>query len=124
MNHSEPITIGRFIEHLEQQDPNHTISFDFCGFVPADFDSYRGFYDQLALGYSDDYSQEVKVSTLLEKAKDTQFKQYTGYKGGSYRMTPETLLWCDNWGQATGTAVVDVLNCEYYVKIVTQYVGW
>jgi hypothetical protein len=122
MDYIETITIGKFIECLEKQDPNHSITFDFGDFVPVSFASYRGFYNHLALGYNDDHSQLVTVSTLLEKARDAQFKQYEGYKGGTYKMTPETFLWCDNWGNCTSTAIVDVVNYKYFVKIITQYI--
>lgn len=124
MDYFETISIGQFIDLLEKQNPSYPITFDFCDFVPMNFDSYRGFYDQLALGYSDDHSQKVTVATLLEKAKDAQSQTYTGYKGGSYQMTPETPLWCDNWGRSTGTAIIDVVDCEYYVKIITQHIKY
>jgi hypothetical protein len=124
MDHFEPITIGKFIELLEKQDKNYSITFDFCDFVPTSFDSYRGFYEQLALGYSDDHSQKATVATLLEKARVAQYQTYTGYKGGSYQMTPETPLWCDNWGRSTSTAIVNVVDCDYYVKIITQHIKY
>jgi hypothetical protein len=118
--HTQPLTIGQFITKLEQQPQENEITFDFGGYIPTTFDSYRGFYDQLALGF-DTGVASVSVATLLYNARDAQYETFQGYKGGSYRMTPDTHLWADNYGKWTSTAIVDVVSNDCETKIITVY---
>jgi hypothetical protein len=50
ITNNETLTLGELIEKLGSFRPEMQITFDFCGFIPTKFDSYRGYYDQLALG--------------------------------------------------------------------------
>ena len=119
-----PLTIGEFIAKLQQQPQENSIYFDFGDCVPKNFDSYRGYYAQLALGFSDKL-MPMKVSTLLQLALDAQYYTFEGYKGGEYTMSPETPLWAANWGIASSTAIIDVITYGQYLKhdtrIVTAY---
>lgn len=126
MNYTQPLTLGEFIEKLKQQPQGNEITFDFGGFVPTSFASWRGFYDQLALGYEEpEYNESVTVANLLDLATATVGVTMSGYKGGSYLMTKETNLWADNYSRSTGTAIFDVVTFDGYItKIITQYIGY
>lgn len=126
MNYTQPLKLGEFIEKLQQQPQENRITFDFGGFVPTSFASWRGFYNQLALGYEKpEYNKEITAANLLQLATDTVGVTMWGYKGGSYLMTKETNLWADNYGESTGTAIVDVVTFDgYLTKIITQYINY
>lgn len=47
---------------------------------------------------------------------------FEGYKGGFYTMTADTPVWVANYGEATGVAVVDVLDLGHAVILQTELV--
>jgi hypothetical protein len=49
----EQLTIGRLIAELSKADPAAAAYYDFVYFHPQGIHSYRGYYDQIALGYAD-----------------------------------------------------------------------
>lgn len=120
---SNQMTLGVFIKALQRCNQDAEVVFDFCHIKPTDFDSYRGFYDHLALGW-DDEGEDVKCSDLLRDANDAVGKVFYGYKGGDYTMTLDTPLWVSNYGEAKETAIVDVVDKGYYVVIMTAYQEW
>lgn len=122
MNYTQPLTLGEFIEKLKQQPQENTITFDFGRLVPTSFDSWRGSYDELALGYENpEYNNDLLVSKLLSLAIDVEGTIMEGYKGGYYTMKKETRLWADNYGKYSSTAIVDVIAFGNYSKIITRF---
>ena len=127
------MTIGGFIQALKQakrdafghyDNPGELhVYFDFGRLVPTTFASYRGYYDQLALGYRDlDYSTEpIEIDSLINKAEIASESIYTGWKGGEFKMYPSTKLWAANSGDDTGTKVVGVEFIDYEVIVRTYY---
>ena len=75
------------------------------------FQSYRGYYEDLAICRADD-DQPVKASVLYQAAKDALGQMFMGYKGGQYTAEDDTLLWVGEWGQPSGLAV---LKTGHYV---------
>ncbi len=118
----EQLTLGQFINMLENVSKDHkdeekTIRYDFGYFEPNGIHSYRGYYDQLALGYEiKEYGEETKVSDVLKYCKNAIGKSFVGWKGGEYTMDEDTPLWVSNSGQACGTAIVGVKDT--YVIII------
>lgn len=122
------MTLGEFIRALERQDADETVKFDFVHFGPTTFQSYRGYCEQLALGYEEcgrthrnasyDYPT---VAVLLTHARATIGKQFTGWKGGEYVMQADTQLWVANAGETGSTAIVNVER-RLYVTIMTELV--
>lgn len=119
------MNLGQFIKHLELGDPNSQIQFDFPEALPTTFASYRGDYDQLALGhgvfqYTSDFVRPT-VGSLLEKARAALGETFTGWKGGNYTMFEDTRLWVANRGSSSGVEIVGVDH--FYVSIIhTRYV--
>lgn len=117
------LDLGRFIEKLEQMDPDHDVTFEFASLEPTDFDSYRGYYSDLALGFTDGATTKTPlVKDLLTLAKEAVGKTFEGYKGGSYKMGVKTPLWVANYGQSGSTAIVDVVNIGWKCVIKTEFI--
>lgn len=118
------ITLGEFIYELEKHDADTEIRFDF-GAHPAGFDSYRGYYDQIALEYKSDYNKadEMTVGALLTLAKAARGEEFTGYKGGQYVMLSTTELWASNYGVCSRMAIVGVTDHDWIVIINTWFQG-
>src|SRR5690349_11668129 len=114
---TEQMTLGELIEALKRKDPDRTVSFDFVYFRPTGIHSYRGYYDQLALGYTAD--GEITVKALLEMLRDANGKTFEGYKGGNYVMGPDTRMWVANHNESGSTAIVDVIDQSWRVLLVT-----
>jgi hypothetical protein len=105
----ETATLGSVIDALRAAKPEAQVLFDFCGCGPTKVASYRGWYDHLAIGWSDsfdgDWPSAKSVAELLEFADGMAF---FGYKGGQYTMNRDTPLWVDRYGDCTGTGIVGV----------------
>jgi hypothetical protein len=123
-----PISLGKLIKLLELEKQDNHVQFDFGGFEPTSLASYRGYYEQLALGFQeatwDDKSPTVK--SVLQELKNAIGKTYEGYKGGDYKMSEDTHLWVANYGEANSTAIVGLAivglaNCDSMTVIETRW---
>lgn len=79
-------------------------------FLSGELLSYRGYYDQLALGFTTDQDQAASVEDILKKCKEADGSIFQGYKGGDYVMTRETNLWLSNYGTCSSCRIVGVAN--------------
>lgn len=120
--------LGELIRQLKACDPEKPIRYSFWRFVPTRPRSYRGSYDQLALGWEkpDDGGKEYgekwpKVRELLAWCEHALGKTYEGYKGGWYPMTERTMVWMANWGECHDTGIVAVRDAGIEVVIDTGY---
>jgi hypothetical protein len=119
-NTMEQLTLGEFIKKLEEQPQDNEIQFDFAHFYPKEIHSYRGYYDQLAIGYKSS-GNCPKVEEILQLCKDALGKYFTGYKGGDFLMMEDTPLWVANPEETGDTAIVDVIDAEWTTFIITSY---
>lgn len=105
----ETATLGSVIDALRAAKPEAQVLFDFCGCGPTKVASYRGWYDHLALGWSDSFDGDWPTAAdLLADLEAALGKQFPGYRGGDYLMISDTPLWVDKWGDCTGTGIVGV----------------
>jgi hypothetical protein len=104
------------IETLERAPQDADIEFDFCNLVPTSVASYRGYYDHLAIGWTGEH-ERPKASMILATLKDANGKTFEGYKGGSYRMGPNTPVWVCNYGHTSGTGIISI---EYTDSLVVM----
>lgn len=119
---AQPVSLGRLIELLEAAKSDDTVQYDFCGLYPDTLNSYRGYYDHLALGHSESAGELTKVGMLLTELRSAVGRVYEGYKGGNYRMSLETPMWVADWGSSHSTAIVGVTVHTYgWVIIHTGY---
>ena len=95
--HRNQITFGEMIEKLEKMPRNFTILFDFVHMQPSgQIHCYRGYYEDLALGYESERKELMTVAQFLPMLKDRLGCTFTGYKGGDYIMTEDTVVWVAN----------------------------
>ncbi len=120
IHNARHFTIDRLIAELKRCESAANVWFDFCQHHPTGFaDSYRGYYEDLALGWKRDYEPPT-VAFLLGTLLDLIGKTITGYKGGEYVVSGRTALWVANRGETGSTAVVGVTNHGYRVTINTE----
>lgn len=109
--------VGALIAALEAAPQDADVQYDFCYLRPTKVDSYRGYYDHLALGWSDqsvndDAGKFVRhwppVSDVLKELQSAIGKTFSGWKGGLYTMRNSTPLWVANPGEAGGTGIVGI----------------
>lgn len=107
---------------LKKCDPTACVQYAFGGLSPTFFDSYRGDYSHLALGFRlPDGGRAMTVADLIAECEEADGATYEGYKGGDYQMTGSTPLWVANYGDATGTALIGVFDGGYIVRLETAY---
>lgn len=64
-------TIGQVLEKLKSFDPEKQVRFAFCMLSPTKLMSYRGYYDQAAIGFDDNKTMTVAdMINDLEQAID------------------------------------------------------
>jgi hypothetical protein len=103
-------TLGGLIAALERAAPVADVEYDFCYLAPTTLASYRGYYDHLALGWTQHGPAPYwpKVFELLAILKAADGATFKGWKGGQYRMRATTPVWVANRGHAGGTGIVGV----------------
>ena len=119
-------TLGNLIASLKSMPHDDRIVFDFCGFEPTKLNSYRGYYDHLAIGVdaSETVRAPVSVGDFLATCEAVLGQTYSGWKGGDYFMSEDTPIWVANPGYSTGTAVVGVRASLGSVIIETEHHDW
>lgn len=117
------LTIGQLISCLEDGPSDHPVRFDFGNFVPTSVHSYRGFYEDLAIGYvaRDGNHFHIYVSEMLDLLRAAVGQLHCGYKGGLYLASKDSVLWVANRGETTGTIVTGVDSDDHVTVIDT---GW
>lgn len=129
---SPQITLGELIKQIEDAgtkngDEDKTVCFDFGSAIPTVLDSWRGSYDELALGYElsgydgNGKYEEATAEKLLTELKSAIGKTFTGWKGGDFTMSENTPIWVSNPGNCGNTAIVGILDKDYRLVILTAY---
>jgi hypothetical protein len=98
--------LNDLIDALTEVDPKTEIVFD-DGAVPTAFDSWRGIYAELALGY--EHQGRCLAGDLCKAAEKAVGKTFEGYKGGEFVMSAETPVWRDNYGEYTCTGIMKLV---------------
>lgn len=116
------LTLGELIAELERLPEKAVIELDFGGAVPTTLDSYRGYYDQLALGYTGEYGATTPtVGSLLAELKSAVGKTFQGWKGGDYVMTEKTNIFIANPGCTSDTYIKEVVSkYEEWYSLITR----
>lgn len=121
------MNVGQFMDKLAKMPQDEPVKYDFVHFGPTMLESYRGFYEDAALGYEEcgrlrrnAQYEYPKVKDLLAHFEATLGKVFNGYKGGNG--TPirlNTSLWVANSGETGDTVIVNVKQFTY-VTIITR----
>ncbi len=140
--------LGNLIGSLKGYNPDIEVRYDFVYEVPTTLGSYRGYYEQLALGYCNvdeaskgrapgDYPtaglllaelesalspaiEEFTVENAEAPVKPKTYRKFTGYKGGNYVMTERTPVWVANYGEAAGTGIESIDSNGYVIILCTR----
>lgn len=118
--HPDQLTLGELITKLSKCKQDETVRFDFGGFVPDLVRSYRGYYDHLALGFTNECAPTV--ADVLGRLRAAVGATFQGYKGGDYVMTAETPMWAANNGETGDTAITGVEAHSWTVVMTTRFV--
>jgi hypothetical protein len=127
MANSDQLTLGEIITKCEtcaaleyklHDGSEPSVVFDFEYIHPTGLRSWRGAYPELALSFQSE-GDEMKLSTFIEMLKDAIGRTFEGYKGGDFTMSRHTPVWVANYGNSGRTAVVDVINHDYEIILVT-----
>ena len=107
-----PCNLGDFIALLRASPPgNRLVIAGPLHLVPNDVDSYRGYYEDLAISFfvpPESYGLQTLTRAFLDTLESAIDKTFTGYKGGDYRMDADSNLWVSNYGACTHAAVLGV----------------
>lgn len=121
--HEKQMTLGEIIAELKKQNPDDDVEFDFVWFYPKGIHSFRGYYDQLAIGY-EKAGDRPKVKDLLALYRASVGKVFEGYKGGGYLMTEDTAVWVGDTDETADTIIVGVVALNTGVVFQTEKVTW
>lgn len=107
-------SLGRLIEALEAVDATDDcwVSFAFGDFVPTRCHSWRGSYSELAIGYAElEWETRPALKHFVNQLKQCVGAEFTGWKGGEFRMDLDTPVWVAEGGKSGNTGVVGI-HCE------------
>lgn len=119
---SDQLNLGQLIDALDAiplRDEPQRVAFDFEYASPTTFDSWRGVYAELALGF--DFNTVKRLPDMIAEAKAAVGKTFEGYKGGDFTMTRDTPVWVANYGKAGSTAIVGVYDDGWQIVLLTGY---
>lgn len=124
-------TLGDLIATLKMAAQDSRVFFSFGGCVPTTVDSYRGYYNQPALGFTmtgrhaeRGSTQPPTVAALLVELNRALTDTFTGWKGGEYHYDKSDTLYVDNPGDCTNTKVCGVEIQDYEVFLLTERSDW
>lgn len=115
--------LGEIIDALKALPSDAHLQFDFGGLTPIGLCSYRGDYSDLAVQYSDGASG-CTVGKALEIFESGVMKHFTGWKGGEFLMTRNTIVWVAQNGDTSGTVITKIErdnDRDWLVIIHTEY---
>lgn len=110
------MNLGTLIETLERMPADARVRFDSDVPVGA-LASYRGYYEQLALGTA---NTEPTVAAVLEDARAADGGTFQGYKGGDFVMGRHTAVWADNIGDYSSVAITGARLVNGVVELTTM----
>jgi hypothetical protein len=118
-----PLPLGEIEFQLRDAILNHPqgiealVQFAFGSAYPTDFRSYRGDYASLGLGFSGD--RPKRAGELLGDIEAAYTQEFKGWKGGMYRMYPESAVYIAMHGNMSNTRITGIEAKEYHIEILT-----
>jgi hypothetical protein len=111
------VNISTLIGELKRQPADAPVFIELVGMpladdlvTPVGLDSYRGYYEELAIEYSAATANLLTAGEFVTDLESAIGNTYEGYKGGSFTMTERTPLWCANYGESGGWAPAEVVE--------------
>ena len=112
---STQLTLGELTNQMESLDSELIVKVDFNGQFPDALDSYRGYYDQLAICCG----RPKSVAAFLDILRRADGQEFTGYKGGEFTMHSSTPMWVSEYGECSDRAVMGVTVLDGFAVITT-----
>jgi hypothetical protein len=112
--------LGELIAVLKRKDQERPVTFGFDYAKPTGLHSYRGYYEDLAIGY--ERHAECTVGQFVARLEEANGTVMTGWKGGEYVMNDDTAVWMSKPGESTGMAIIDVVEVGYSIWLKTELV--
>jgi len=114
--------LGRLIDDLKPyKDDFLDVEFE-DGTIPTEFDSWRGSYCELMLGYTD--KGKMRSCDFYRKAFNTNGSMFIGYKGGEFIMDLNTPIHKDFYGGASGDKIIGIEKRNDKLIILTREDEW
>lgn len=118
------LTVGSLLRKLDSLSADTEIMLSNGAHLNGEWGSYRGYYDDLALEPAEDGGEFIYTAgTIKEMLNDALcIGEMTGYKGGTFFITEDTLLWLSSYGEASGNALVDFIDIQgqWYLIVKNQ----
>lgn len=108
------LTIGSLLKKMDGISDDAEFQLTNGAHLNGFWDSYRGYYSDLAFAPAKDGEDHVYTFWALREMLNDALAQgtMTGYKGGEYPITEDTLLWLSPYGTASGDVLVDLLDIQ------------
>jgi hypothetical protein len=116
------MTMNQVIAALKELAPERPVVFSFADIAPTTVASYRGYYDQPALGWEptgyDGDARPPEAEALIEQLEGAIGTIFTGWKGGDYRYNGDETLWVANPGSSTGNFITGLDLSGYFAVLI------
>jgi hypothetical protein len=77
--------------------------------IMADLWSYRGYYQDLAIGWTNVFTPSPSIEVYKALLRAAQGQLFEGWKGGDFMMGPETILWVEfDHGNCSGFYISEI----------------
>lgn len=97
MGYNSGLRLGALIAALDKLPQGAPVQFGYNDkLAPKSVNSYRGYYEDLAVQPSEAY---VTVQEFRGTLKGAVGHQFTGYKGGTFTMDAKSTVWVSAWGE-------------------------
>ena len=122
IENADNLTIGELFSKLNQFEDSERVTFSNGRFFDGTYDSYRGYYKDLYIGFEDEdmgFNTVGKIKEVLNKALDDG--EMEGYKGGEFSIEQDTLVWFATYGTTyEAEMIVDVIKVDDNILIITK----
>lgn len=110
----------------DEENKDRPVLFDFSGYYPIGFCSWRGSYEEFAIihnaGHTGHSNDKMTLEVFYNRLKACLGATFTGYKGGDFVMTESTPVWVVvDESNSGSTAATGLIKGEYYFIIQTEY---
>jgi len=111
-------TIKQVLDILKQAPSDAHVYYSYFRCVPTYVASWRGSYDEAALGWAPvEFKNQITAKELIKQLEDSFGRPYSGWKGGDYCYYDDTPLHIDNQGECTNTEIDKITFNDYSVTI-------
>lgn len=135
---TEQFTVGKLISELEKMSTfdnsgkfEKTIVFDFGSAIPTVINSWRGSYEEMALGYvltgydsNSKHFNDIKITEFIKMLKESIGKTFEGWKGGDWLCKESTPLWVANNGNNDHSIIVGLYDEGFQIVLLTGYTDY